>query len=282
LDVPAPHPHAVRHAERGSFQAAIQKILVVIDPTASEQPALEKAARIAASCRGSLELYVCDVEQDIPESWVGGSRSAEYREILRQRLLQDLGRLAGPLRARGLDVTTVCEWHAPVEEGIGHHVIRTQPGLVVKETHWHASMPRVTSTRTDWNLIRHLPVPLLLVRRTMWPSRPRVAVSVDPSHPADRPTTLDDVMLDEGRSIADALAGDLDVFHALQTPPHLPGEVVPSELKADIHVVGAVALPRWVHSAANGTASQMLERIGCDLLILKPPGFVSPLLVTDE
>jgi universal stress protein E len=130
-------------------------------------------------------------------------------------------------------------------------------------------------------------------------------------------------MVDEGRSIADALAGSLDVFHVLQTPPHLPGELVSSEHKAvaharvrsiieglayrasgyvrfaegstaaglerlveqhapDILIMGAVARPRWVHSAASGTAAQMLERIGCDLLILKPPGFVSPLLVTDD
>jgi hypothetical protein len=37
-----------------------------------------------------------------------------------------------------------------------------------------------------------------------------------------------------------------------------------------------------VHSAASGTAAQILERIRCDLLIVKPPGFISPLLVTDD
>jgi universal stress protein E len=323
LNAPAPHPQALRYAERDQVHAAIQKIMVVIDPTQREQPALEKAVRIAASYRSSLELYICDVEQDIPESWVGGSRSDEYREILRRRLLEDLERLAEPLRARGLDVRTACEWHAPLEQGIGHHVIRTQPDLVVKETHWHAAMPRVTLTRTDWNLIRQVPAPLLLVRRKPWPEHPRIAVSVDPCHPADRPAALDEAMVDEGRSIANALTGEVDVVHVLQTPPHLPGEKVPAQQKAAVHasarsaverlarradcsvrfgegdpatgiihlaresnanvlVMGAVARPRWVHSAASGTAAQILERIDCDLLIVKPPGFVSPLLVTDD
>jgi universal stress protein E len=50
----------------------------------------------------------------------------------------------------------------------------------------------------------------------------------------------------------------------------------------DVLVMGAVARPRWVHSAASGTAAQVLGRIGCDLLVVKPPGFVSPLLVTED
>ena len=42
----------------------ITRILVVIDPTVDEHPAVEKAARIAAGCGASLELYVCDVVQE--------------------------------------------------------------------------------------------------------------------------------------------------------------------------------------------------------------------------
>jgi universal stress protein E len=49
----------------------------------------------------------------------------------------------------------------------------------------------------------------------------------------------------------------------------------------DILVMGAAARPRSVHSPVGGTAARMLERMNCDLLVLKPPGFVSPLLVTD-
>lgn len=323
MDALAPHPHALRYAERDHCHPLIQRILVVVDPTVVEQPALEKAARIALSCRSSLELFICDVQQEIPESWAGGDRNEEYREMMRLRLLADLHRLAEPLKARGLDVSTVCEWHAPLEEGIGHHIIRTRPDLVVKDTHWHAAMPRVTLTRTDWNLIRQVPAPLLLTRRRAWTGSPRVAAAIDPFHPADRPATLDEAIVGEGRSLADALAGDLDILHVLQTPPHLPGDHVSPEHKAaahvraraaveslargaqagahftegtvidglvrlvhertpDVLVMGAVARPRWVHSAASGTAAQILERLDCDLLVMKPPGFVSPLLVTDE
>ena len=50
----------------------------------------------------------------------------------------------------------------------------------------------------------------------------------------------------------------------------------------DIMVLGSSARPRFAHSAASGTAAQILEVLDADLLVVKPPGFVSPLLVTEE
>lgn len=301
----------------------LQKILVVVDPAAHEQVALDKAIRIAECCRSSLELYVCDVEQGPPESWAGASRADEYRELTRQRQLGELRILASSLKARGLEVSTVCEWHAPLEQGIGHHVIRTRPDLVVKEYHRHGALGHGSLSNSDWNLIRQIPVPLLLVQSRPWHPLPRIAVAVDPCHASGRPGSFDQTSMEWGRSLGNKLDAALDAFHVLQTPPHLPGEPVSPEQRArahalarnavaqlakgtdaavhfaegplaeglvrlvkarspDVLVVGAVARPRWIHSAASGTAAQILERIDCDLLVIKPSGFVSPLLVTDE
>lgn len=301
----------------------MQKILVVVDPTANRWPSVEKAARIARNGGAALELYVCDVDQDVPGDRGGAQGIADYRAQLRTGHLESLERLAAPLREAGLAVTTAAEWHAPLEEGIGHHVIRTKPDLVVKDTHWHRSLPRAMLTRTDWNLIRQVPSPLLLVRETEWPRRPLIAVAVDPCHPADYPPALDQAMASIGRRISDALDGELELLHVLQDPPHLPGERVVAHERAEAHararaaverlardanvdvhftegsgleglarlaaqlepsvlVMGVAARPRWQHSVGGGTAARLLERTACDLLVVKPPGFVSPLLVTDD
>lgn len=300
-----------------------RRILVVIDPTAQEQPALEKAVRIATRCGSSLELYICDVQQQLPESWAGGARFDDYRELRRQQLVDELAVLAGPLRERGLAVETVCEWHAPLEQGLGEHAIRTQPDLVVKDTHRHMPLARAPLSHTDWNLVRMVPMPLLLVRARPWAGVVRIAAAVDPCHPADRPVALDAQIVESSHALARMFDGVMDVFHVLQTPPHLPGDrvsreqveaaharardavgqlalaesartqfieaLVPDGLaqlverhRPDVLAIGAVARPRSVHAAAGGTAARVLERVDCDLLVLKPPGFVSPLLVTSE
>ncbi|HWL63187.1 MAG TPA: universal stress protein [Steroidobacteraceae bacterium] len=321
MDAPVAEPIETSQAP----PPVMRSILVVVDPTAgSMQPAVDKAVRLAASSGAGLELYICDVEQDIPDSWADSGRVAEYRELRRQQYLRELEAMAARIRAGGQVVTVACEWHAPLEEGIGHHVIRGRPDLVVKSTSRHAVEARVALTRTDWNLIRQIPASLLLVGPRPWSSQPRIAVAVDPGQSVEHPAHLDETLVEEGCELAGMLAGSLEIYHVLRNPPHLPGEPVPSQEKENAHaharqtaqrlarragaaavrvteggvtegltrlaaehapdvlVMGAVARPRWVHSAASGTAAQILERIACDLLVVKPPGFISPLLVTED
>jgi universal stress protein E len=297
-----------------------RKILVVVDPTAAVQPALDKAVLLASRWHSDLDLLVCDVQQDLADGRVGGASSEATRRPQRTRMLDALDRLAEPVRAKGLKVSTAYEWHAPLEQGIGYYVVRSQPDLVIKETHRHAPV-RGPITRTDWILMQQVPAALLLVRSQPWAASPHIAAAVDPLYPAARPTTLDERIAQMGRSLADALDGTLDIFHVLQTPPHLPGDRVTPEQKATAHakardgvnqqaasvrgsphftegmlseglislvnnhkpqvlVMGVAARPRSVHAAAGGTAARVLEGVACDLLVVKPQGFVSSLLVT--
>jgi universal stress protein E len=54
-----------------------------------------------------------------------------------------------------------------------------------------------------------------------------------------------------------------------------------AENRPHLMVLGASARPRWAYANASGTAAEVLDSLACDLLIAKPSGFVSPLLVTD-
>ncbi|MEO8019780.1 MAG: universal stress protein [Pseudomonadota bacterium] len=294
---------------------AIERILVIVDPTATEHPCIEKAARIAVGLGSPIELFICDVEP-------------ADREQRRRNLLEQLSDLAAPLRERGLIVSVEYQWHAPLERGITQHVIRTKPGLVVKDAHRHSALAQSPVTQTDLMLMSLIPVPLLLVRPKTWSAHPCVSIGADPCHPADRPETLDENLIVTGCLLANAMRGRVDIFHVLQTPPHLPGEPVPPlertrahgaaredvervaagassltsampvsfvegavapgviahtiERQTDILVLGAAARGQWPGSAASGTAARVLEGIECDLLVLKPEGFVSPLLVTED
>ncbi|MEP7243760.1 MAG: universal stress protein [Gammaproteobacteria bacterium] len=318
-DVPAIHPDALRYAERNVAQDVIQKILVVVDPTARAHPAIEKAARLAASFASTLELLIFDVDQQLPESWAGGTTAAQYRDLMRERYRGDLEALAAPLRAKGLSVVTTSHKGLPLDQSIVEHAIRSQADLVVKDTHTSAAS-------INWTLIRHMPMPLLMVRAAPWPSRPRIAVSVDPCHGADRPVALDEKIMTAGSCFSRALAGELEVLHVLQSPPHLAGDTVTAQMKEQSHardrasidrlvghhhpaverpirylekripegilelvasaqptvlVIGSAGRPRFQGSTAS-TAAHVLEHTSCDLLIVKPPGFISPVLVTDE
>jgi universal stress protein E len=320
FEIPALHPHVVRDAERNAAHNPIQKILVVVEPNTTNPHCLEKAARIAAAFGSSIELFVCDVARDMPETWAGGTTLHAYRGIMRERCMADLERLASPLRARGFCVTTESQCKQSLDQAVVERAIRIKADLVIKDAH-RADTP---SMQIDWMLIREVPMPLLIVKPSAWPSHPRVCVAVDPCHPADRSPALNDELIATGRSLERALSGELDIIHTLQAPPHLPGENVPEAMRqkthaharaaieelarragvpheaihflpervpegilkliesvgADVVVMGAAARPRFQYSAAT-TASLVLEQVTCDVLVVKAPGFVSPALSTE-
>ena len=53
--------------------------------------------------------------------------------------------------------------------------------------------------------------------------------------------------------------------------PRLAGE-----MQIDVLVAGAVSRSRLEQVFIGGTAERLLDRVGCDLLVVQPPGFRSP------
>ncbi|MEO8307358.1 MAG: universal stress protein [Pseudomonadota bacterium] len=305
-------------------RTAIRRILVVVDPTATTHPCIQKAMRIARATASTVELYVCEAELNLPESWAGESRLTEYWQITRQRQLEELNRLAAPLRAAGIEVETVCERHPPLEEGIGRHIVHSRPDLVVKDAHSHPVQSRNYSGHTDWTLVRQSPAPVLLVQSQQWREAPPIVLAIDPAHPVGYPGKLDEAIVCMGLAMQGALGADMQLLHVLGAPPHLPGEIVTDEVlmqvqdrlrmevsdlalragmpasmaqfgsgnpahgivefvneqKPSLLVMGSRA--RFAQAFAAGTALQVLQQVECDLLVVKPPGFIRPLLVTEE
>jgi universal stress protein E len=314
-------PQSCQRVEDGAFAPAIQKILVVVDPIAARHPCIEKAARLAASFNSTLELYICDSDQHVPESW---TPVTQHHSFLRERRLTMLEALAAPIRERGIHVTAESEWHAPLEEGIVDHAIRSQADLVLKDAHRNESMSYMPFSPTDRMLIRNLPMPLLLVRSRPWPQHPLVATCVDPCHAVERPMALDESLLAMSGSISRALTGQVSVLHALEPPVHLRDEPLdrgtvevdyrrqrtavaevagrasvsgdslrfqeghfPDSLiqmakreNSDLLVIGVAARQRSMNRAGS-TAWRVLEQTESDLLVVKPPGFVSPALLSE-
>lgn len=318
----AAHNNEAKPAAHGDI---LRKILVVVDPTVHAPPCIEKARFIADRFGSEIELLVCDFEQTMPVDLDGVMTVPEYRHLLGSRRLAGLERHAASLRESGLRVTTTAQWSADFVGGIGRHVIRTAPDLVIKDTHHHFPMPRTMGIRTDWNLLRQLPAPLLLVRERRWHDVPRLGVCVDPTRPADRAVELDRALIAFGRGLTEGLSGILDVIHVLREPPHLPDETVSeaeridahsqarrsveeivgndglytslhfeegavverlvavaAHLESDVLAMGVAARVHWTDTIPGGTAAQILETLECDLLAVKQPGFVSPLLVAAE
>jgi universal stress protein E len=199
---------------------SISKILVVIDPTATVQPALDRIAHLPRPLTAQLMLLICDCEPNLGAGYalapvdVAGSRAA-----LLARHEKRLKALAAPLIAQGLDVRTDARWDYPLHEAIIRKAVEWGADLVVKDTHHHSALQSSIFSNTDWNLTRHCPMQLLLVKPRPVGHVPCIVAAVDPLHPRDRTASLDDRILTSAKELARILAGQVHMLHTFDVAP---------------------------------------------------------------
>lgn len=296
---------------------ADKRILVVVDPTAeAEQPAIERAAWLAARAGANLELFICDFDSEIEAGqvstvWIPQPDAAEK---LMTKHRDRLDRLAEPLRKRGIGVGVDVAWDHPVGAAILRKVEADGPWLVAKDTHHHSVLKRTVLSNTDWHLIRGCPAPLLLVKPRAIAERPRIFAAVDPLHEHAKPAELDERIYEFAHSLATVAHGELHVAHAYAIPvgielpvdvteeiagqhreamarfleahpvddgnSHLLGGPVAeclcqstTEHDADFVVMGAVSRRGFDRLFIGSTAERLLDRLHCDLVIVKQKGF---------
>jgi universal stress protein E len=191
----------------------IHSILVIVDPTADEHPAIAKGALLAEKLGARLELYVCETKASKEARVMAHVRKSSEKPFLLD-LKERLEELASPLRKRGLDVATQTQCADPLHLALSERTKRTTADLVIKDTHHHSLAKRTFLTNTDWHLIRTCPVPLLLTKRAAWAPTPRILAAVDPGHANDKPAVLDYRILDYASLLAQRLGGELHALHA--------------------------------------------------------------------
>lgn len=143
---------------------AALKILVLLDIASPLQAAVTAAARLAREKPATVELYDCGPAQYLAPGWADGSvATLQYRAMLRERRLQDLERLARPLRSSGIEVTTVSEECSPLGAAIAQHIEAAAPDVIVRDRRAERCDEASWQAETDGILKRHARCPILLV-----------------------------------------------------------------------------------------------------------------------
>jgi len=309
----------------------IRHILVAIhELRRAPRGQLRKAATLARAAGASVELFHAIDVPDPGASWPE-TATAEFvtrrRAAIAARSLRALERLARDKAFRGVRVRCLASWDYPPHEAIVRRALASRADLVVAATRHHVPGARLILRNTDWELIRHCPVPLLLVKSSREYQRPAILAAVDPFHAHARPADLDARLLAAGKSCAQLLHGKLHVFHAympliniamgpistaplLTMPPEMEdahgaqitraidrlaasagvprarrhvhmgdvaGELTAAtrDTRAGIVVMGAVSRSALKRLFIGNAAERVLDKLECDVLIIKPRGFKS-------
>ncbi len=187
-----------------------ERVLVVIDPTAQRQPALERAAGLSRRMGWSLQTLIC-IHGPLPSRWLTPGQARDARRTL---LGHQLGYLRDLARGHpGVEIVNKAVWDRPLHEAIIRETLRCEARIVMKDTHYHSALSRALVTNTDWHLIRDCPAPLWLVRGGEWPRKPTVVACVDPMHEHDKPAELDHRILAEACRVAEGAGGEAHALH---------------------------------------------------------------------
>ncbi len=255
----------------------ISNILAVVDPTAETQPAMHRAAWLAQHTGAELELLICYYS-----AYLSGDPFFESPSLDRargkliseeERQLEDL---AEPFRQQGIVVKTTALWDHPLYKGVVREIIKSGADIVFKDTHHHSAVSRALLSNTDWSLIRTCPVPLWLVKPRDVGTEPAFVAAIDPIHDHDNPAELDEEVLQTSQMLGRKVGGVVHAFHSVSELTYEELAAFATRVDAAVVVMGTVERNRWKRLFTGSTLERTLEYLPCDLLIVKPDWFQTP------
>ena len=193
----------------------IKRILVDMDPTIDQQPALTQAIALAKKFNASIELFLTVHHSDLTSKWVTQEHSekeviASYLKT-KQRWLDSY---LPDIVDANIEVSTDVRWFKPIYQGIIDKVNEGKIDLVIKATHCHPTINKLLFTPNDWHLLQSCPVPLLLTKAGSAAKYRHIMAAVDPNQ--TRPENINTVILQTTTALATILDATSHVAHCYE------------------------------------------------------------------
>ncbi|GAA5217766.1 universal stress protein UspE [Corallincola platygyrae] len=306
--------------------ANFTSILVVVDPTRNEQPALNRAVELAVKTGASLKVFLAiyDFSYEMTTMLSGEEREAMRSGVIAQRE-EWLSELVEAYSDKSLTIQVKVVWHNRPFESVIEEVLKDGHDIIIKATHEHDKLKSVIFTPTDWHLMRKSPVPVLLVKQHAWPANGNILAAVNSGSEEEAHISLNEQIITEANDMAGLLKADVHLVNtypgtpvniAIEIPEFdpksynqavcdhhvkelhreaekhgvctanchvkegLPEDVIPrlaEELDAELVILGSVGRTGLSAALIGNTAEHIIDSLNCDVLALKPEGFVSPI-----
>ncbi len=262
----------------------LNKILVVVDPTTDIQPACERALESARMTGASLHLYAG------VDASSGCNDLAEAQRAL-EPILYTLSKRAD---AQKLAVETELEFTGDWRAAAVTAAARCGASMVFKSSHDHSTVDREKRHTADWNLLRHSPCPVLMVKNFRDWNHRKVLAAINPATTESCHIKLNNQIVSFARRFAQAYGSDAHFVTAFQNLNHTPqagaiandcgvgeeqvhvcqgkpAEVIrdmAAALDADLIIIGTIGRDGIKGSVVGNTSERLLDQTQSDLLVL--------------
>lgn len=188
-----------------------KRFLVVYDPTREEQPALDRAAVIAAEIGASLHLFA-SIHGDVS----GADRESEAVKALLEEQQAILDQHLVPIAASGIETSSEVEWDKDWHHAVVRASSRNHADMVFKSSFRHSTGQRLLKSTSDWTLIRECLCPVLLVKSNEPADVPRILAGVDIRATTESYEKLNQHVIEFSRLLVESEMAEVHVVNAFQ------------------------------------------------------------------
>ena len=303
----------------------LRRILVAVADGAATA-VVRRAADLAAKCGARVELL--SVVRAYPDAlgWMPLENGLITRTVVDQKRLE-LQKLSRQLHRRGIPHTCTVVTAYSVADGIVRRAKQSKADLVAIQAQKHNLLARIFLSQNDYDLVRHCPLPLLIVKPA-GKARGPVLAAVDPWQFDGKPRSLDGNVIAAARMMSEVMGVSVHSAHVHSpimryvdnsplAPVAYPNSVleirkytamirkrftafnlrhgiaarnthlqmgdpalrlpeIARSSKARMMVMGAVSRAPIKRILIGNTAERVLDAMPCDIVVVKPDGFRSP------
>jgi len=192
----------------------INHILVVLDQNDSEQPGFDRATWLAKALNADLTLLTTAWDSfGDSASQLADTTASSIREALIRRADTWVSSFIDDPACEGLSVSTEVHWQKHLHDAAIESARNNDYDLVIKSTYKHGLVERLFS-HTDWNLMRHCPAPVLMVKTPQPWNHNRILASIDATSEDTGHALINDNILSYAEHLADHFDTDLHIANA--------------------------------------------------------------------
>jgi universal stress protein E len=197
------------------LMAEFKNILVVIDPTQDEQPALDRAVKMGAGTKDYLHAFLCDYpcQKDLADS----NSKHEAKVALQKKSHKRLDTLLADLGEQSFEIGTEVYWNQDWPRSVAFVSARRHCDLIIKAM----SPERGTAFRfksSDRYILRHASCPVLLARPDGSGVYKRVVVAVNLDSADEAQIRLNNVVVRNAKALAKDVGASLHLVSAYKRP----------------------------------------------------------------
>lgn len=236
---------------------ALDKFMVILDPTCEQQPAFERALASCHMTGARLHVYAC----------LGTGQCEQTSPAAVNRFQSLFNGCVQRARQEGIEATGELEWASDWRRAAVEAAARVSTSMIFKHHAPHTNVEREIRTTYDWTLLRLAPCPVLMIKnRRDWQNR-RVLAAVCPDAASEAHQKLNNQIISFAQRFSDAYGSEAHVISAFEDQRHQP--------RADALAESYGIAEEFVHVVKGRPADvirETAEDIGADLILMGTVG----------